>query len=210
MGELLRAFILFSPCSREPKSLFWRRGTARAVRRAKFGSESDSRAVRGCRSASRPGSATRAPAEPLSLLVNESPGVSRTRGEGGRPSPHARRQRRCASRSRRLYDDLDALVVASASWGDRARCRDDDAMPDPTPIPFPPGCTQTAMVTKKFGQSRRKTVLHGTATHLILVCDARRTRRSLPGLLTPRAAESGPARECNCPRRAGALPKIDA
>jgi hypothetical protein len=66
------------------------------------------------------------------------------------------------------------------------------------------------MVTKKFGQSRRKTGQHGTATHLIFVCDARRSRRSLPGLLTPRAAESGPAREWNCARRAGALTKIEA
>ena len=83
-------------------------------------------------------------------------------------------------------------------------------MPDPPPIPFAPGLHANAMVTKKFGQSRRKTGQHGTATHLILVCDARRTRRSLPGLLTPRAAESGPAREWNCARRAGALTKIEA
>jgi hypothetical protein len=83
-------------------------------------------------------------------------------------------------------------------------------MPDPPPIPFAPGLHADAMVTKKFGQSRRKTGQHGTATHLIFVCDARRSRRSLPGLLTPRAAESGPAREWNCARRAGALTKIEA
>ena len=82
-------------------------------------------------------------------------------------------------------------------------------MPDPPPIPFAPGLHADAMVTKKFGQSRRKTGQHGTATHLILVCDARRTRWSLPGLLTPRAAESGPARDWNCARRAGALTKIE-
>jgi hypothetical protein len=136
--RVVRAFILFSPCSKEPGARSGG-GEGEAVRRAKLGSGNDSRAARGWRErvASGRGDA-RASGAVVVVGKTNLPGVSRTRvgRKGGRPSPHARRQRRCASRSRRLYDDLDALVVASASWGDRARMqgRRRDARPNANPF----------------------------------------------------------------------------